>query len=854
MSWPLTGRERELRAVGDALDGGSAGGVVIAGPAGVGKTRLAVEGAELAAAQGCEVAWARATRSARAIPLGAFGALLPSDGDGVELLTRARQALADRAAGRRLVLCVDDGHLLDDASAALVHQLVAGREAFAIVGLRPDEPAPDALRALWKDELCARFDLAELTESDVVALLDAALGGPLDRASAHALWEATRGNALFLRELVRHGRARGLLAADRGVWRWRGPITAGARLGELVDQRIGNAGELLDLVALAAPLEVGLLGAEGLGALDALERGELVRRRADGRRRFVDVGHPLYAEAVRGRLTATRADGIRTRLADAVHARGARRGGDLLRVAVWRLEAGAAGDGELFSRAAEQALAAHDAALAERLARAADAPLALGRALAAQGRAAEAQAVFAGIAATDDRERTAVATAAARNLFWGLGRADDADAMLRAAEAAVAEAALRDRLAAQRVRLAAASGRPADALTAAEPLLDDATDDRARTTAAVGAVEALLSAGRSVEAVALADASLPAARRLRPELPQAEAVLLGTRALALRLAGRLAEATALSDEAYALALRRRSAPGTAVEGTSLALIWLARGRVRTALRLARESVALLRDADPPGMLAFALAALVASAAQAGEPETAHEALHELERTPLGHQAFAVEMELARAWGAACGGQLTRARALAESAAALAERRGQHAYAVRALHELCRVGGAAEAAPRLATLAGAVDGPFAPAAAAHAAALVARDGAALLAAAERLAALDALLIAAEAADAAAAAYRHAGRASSARRAAARAARWLGECEGARPPTLLAPAAAAELTPREREIALLASGGASSRQIAGSLVISVRTVDNHLQSAYRKLGIARREDLAGALSRD
>jgi DNA-binding CsgD family transcriptional regulator len=66
--------------------------------------------------------------------------------------------------------------------------------------------------------------------------------------------------------------------------------------------------------------------------------------------------------------------------------------------------------------------------------------------------------------------------------------------------------------------------------------------------------------------------------------------------------------------------------------------------------------------------------------------------------------------------------------------------------------------------------------------------------------------------------------------------------------------MAATATAELTPREREIALLAADGASSRQIAGRLVISVRTVDNHLQSAYRKLGVGRRQDLAGALGRD
>ena len=99
------------------------------------------------------------------------------------------------------------------------------------------------------------------------------------------------------------------------------------------------------------------------------------------------------------------------------------------------------------------------------------------------------------------------------------------------------------------------------------------------------------------------------------------------------------------------------------------------------------------------------------------------------------------------------------------------------------------------------------------------------------------------MAAEAADAAAAAHREAGRQASARAAAARAGLWLTECEGARPPTLFAAPRAAGLTPREREIALLAAAGSSSREIADRLVVSVRTVDNHLQNAYRKLGVTR-----------
>src|SRR3954454_18511897 len=280
VDWPLVARVRELKSVRSA--GG--GGVVITGEAGVGKTRLAREIAEAAVAP---VEWVRATRSAASMPLGAFAALLPAErGEGVELLARARHALAERAGGRRPVLCVDDGQLLDHASAALVHQLVAAGEAFAVVTLRRGDPAPDALRALWKDELCGWVELAELSRGDVEALLGAALGGPLDGPSVNGLWELTRGNVLFLRELVLYGAERGLLAEAGGIWRWRGEIAAGTRLAELVGARLyAVAGAPLEVVAVGAPLEVGLLDPGEAAALDALERRAIVERRTDGRRR-----------------------------------------------------------------------------------------------------------------------------------------------------------------------------------------------------------------------------------------------------------------------------------------------------------------------------------------------------------------------------------------------------------------------------------------------------------------------------------------------------------------------------------------------------------------------------------------
>ena len=59
------------------------------------------------------------------------------------------------------------------------------------------------------------------------------------------------------------------------------------------------------------------------------------------------------------------------------------------------------------------------------------------------------------------------------------------------------------------------------------------------------------------------------------------------------------------------------------------------------------------------------------------------------------------------------------------------------------------------------------------------------------------------------------------------------------------------APAVLSAREREIAELARRGMSSREIAGALFLSVRTVDSHLGRMYRKLGVSNRAELTKAL---
>jgi DNA-binding CsgD family transcriptional regulator len=59
------------------------------------------------------------------------------------------------------------------------------------------------------------------------------------------------------------------------------------------------------------------------------------------------------------------------------------------------------------------------------------------------------------------------------------------------------------------------------------------------------------------------------------------------------------------------------------------------------------------------------------------------------------------------------------------------------------------------------------------------------------------------------------------------------------------------ALATLTRKEQEVALMAARGMTKRDIADSLCVSVRTVGNHINHLYGKLGVSSREELRAVL---
>ncbi|HJQ45378.1 MAG TPA: AAA family ATPase, partial [Amycolatopsis sp.] len=380
--WPLVGREAELRDIVSAAVHKHRC-VVLAGPAGVGKTRLAVECLERCKRAGLAAVHVTATSAAAPLPFGALAPLLPAFDaevagrvdDKADLLRRFAVTMVERAAPRRLVVFVDDAHLLDGASATLVHQLAATKAAAVVATVRSAEPAPDPVVALWKDDLADRYEVTGLTPPAVGELLSAVLAGPVDPSAVAALVDRSRGNVLFLRELVVGALDGGALRNDGGIWRLVDQLVPSDRLTELVSARLAGLTPeelaLLELVAVGEPVGAGELTALGDPVIaERLERKRLLISQTAGLRLAVRFAHPLYGEVVRKQIPALRRRALARSLADAVEKTGARRREDLLRIATWRLDGGG-GRPEQMLAAAVAARWHYDFALAERLARAA---------------------------------------------------------------------------------------------------------------------------------------------------------------------------------------------------------------------------------------------------------------------------------------------------------------------------------------------------------------------------------------------------------------------------------------------------------------------------------------------------
>jgi DNA-binding CsgD family transcriptional regulator len=843
---------------------------VLAGPAGVGKTRLASEAASAAAGLGFATAQAVASRAVAAIPFGPFAPFLPhagpSPGDLLGLLRRAGDAILERAGpDRKLLLVVDDAQFLDEGSAALVHRLVQERACSVLASLRTPGPTPDPVTALWKDGLAERIDLSAWSEAETEAVLAAFLGGPVASGSVRRLWELSGGNALYLRELLIGAVGSGALRETGGIWALQEPLVAPGRLVELVAARLAGLPPatvaVIELLAVGEPLGVPLLEriADPAGLEDAEAQG-FVHVDRDGRRVVARLVHPVYGEALRQSLPRSRLRRISAALAAATTQTGARRREDLLRLGRWQLDSSGSGDPAVLSQAARRASDMFDMDLAARLARAAldlgggvDAGLVLGEAKFRSGHHAEAESVLSGVVplCRTDAELARIASARAHNFHNLLGDPAAAEAVLDEALAVVTEVTPRLALLGRLATIKVFEPDLERALAAAAPLLASEDDVMVSRGAYVSSI-ALALQGRSEDAVAVAYRGLESHLRASgiPQLPEAQLVgaVFGHAA-----GGRLARAEADAATGCQACLAAGDKEGLATHLFVSGLVLIEQGRLTRASSAFLDAASVNREIHDPAALRWCLAGLALSEAMSGHTDRAAAAGAERDELPVSPMRI-YESDLidrGRAWLSVANGELSRARRILADAADRAAGLRLRVAEAHVLHDIARLGQADAVAPRLAALAAVADGELLPALAAHAAALVRAEAVGLEAAGLAFEKLGARVLAAEAYLAAAAGYRAQGLARPVSAMTRRAAELAASCGDVRTPGLSSGVPGERLTRREREVAALAATGASSREIAAKLVLSVRTVDNHLQNVYSKLGVSSRDELVAVL---
>jgi DNA-binding CsgD family transcriptional regulator len=429
-----------------------------------------------------------------------------------------------------------------------------------------------------------------------------------------------------------------------------------------------------------------------------------------------------------------------------------------------------------------------------------------------------------------------------------MGRIDEGLRVAEKAEATIAEQLWRDEITARRSGVLVATRGPRAAATAAEPLLRRA-EGRALAWACLAASCSFGRLGRLEAALDAATKGHAAQLVLTRPLDWYPWMHIFFRGEALAYAGRLEDAEALATGQYEEGLAVGSTEMQAFFTWQLARVTVERGHVQTAARHAQESVTLFGQLGRPQVAQVGLVHLALALALGGRAEEATEALAAHDAIESPPPVF-TQMDLfqARAWTAVATGDLPRARLLLDEAVIQGESTGDLVGEAAALHTLARLGYSKEATSRLAALTSEIQGDLVQARAAHAHALVGGDAEHLLRVSSAFEAMGADLLAAEAAADAAVALRRAGETRGALTAGRRAGVLVGLCEGAVTPALQVIETRAQLTPAERRVALLAAGGHPNREIADQLSLSVRTVENHLQRVYEKLGVTGRAQLA------
>jgi DNA-binding CsgD family transcriptional regulator len=900
----LLERELELGAVEALLAdvrAGRGGRLLIEGPAGIGKSTLLAAVCLRAERAGLLCLRAAASEVARNVAFGVAADLLAAAShpdarhqtDATTSLEEGVRAILDLSEESGLLLAVDDVQWADAASVRWL-ELLASRAAssslaVAVTVRSGEEELEAALSDLLDDRGAVVVRPAPLSERAAAQLLDARVGRALDGELARVCHAETAGNPYLLRSLGDALRQFGLpTGADvapriqelgsrvltRGLMRRLDGLDRAARALVEAVAVVGDMGGPAELAEL-----VGLDPARAADAARRLAYMDLVSSATT-----VAPAHPLIAAAIRDQIGAERREQLLRMAAERLMA-----GGQVEQAAARLAELPPRGDGAVCERLAEAAdrAAARGApdVAAQLLRRALREPApaeqrgalqaALGRALLAFGDPAAADALQRALSDLPaGAERVDVAGLLAVALLYAR-RTEDAVAVLDAARAELtaAQEALDEELEARVLHLQSffpAMRGERERRLSRYGERRGASELAYRMRLAELATDSLTSARPAPETVALAERALAGGVLLSSSDRSAHMKAV----LALAYAGRPAAARSHLQDAMA---SDRAAGNRITLGFGLALHGEVR-RLEGNMAAAETDIRTGLELMPPRELGprFMVRGLIESLVEQGLPFAALDELRERELAgELPEIMPTPGLLLARGATHIAAGSvqlgiedLLRAGEIADrlglrdpisvpwrlAAAEALHSRGDHESA-RALTaeqlQLARQVGVAEAVGAALRVKGRLSNGAERVTVMREAVAALEHGFARFELARAEVDLGLALVSQDAPAARAALA--SGAAMAEQLGAGALARQATEQlidTGGRPRRASRRGAHA-LTPAERRVARLAAAGMTNRQVAETLVVTEKTVESHMASAFRKLGIRSRAELTHQL---
>lgn len=833
----LIGSDRDAATLAEKARGGAS--LVVAGPRGSGRSYLLRAVASELDRQGALAVELRTSCALSAVDFGAF------DASGHPGLRSLRENPATATVDG--VVVVDDVDSLDVESARALARGIAARRVTAVIGLRtararsidrPDDSATvrRTVLDLWLDGLARRIDLSELSDDDALDLIDLFSGAELLDSSTRAgiVWRAD-GSRTLLRQLVieaisaaRAGRdpldAVGVIARDsrlavalaRHVADFPRPdLECLAGIRRLPHLELAVATRLFDSESVAALVAGGLLHADA-SADRRLTANDLVAQEAH--RQLGDEHVEMLIETAGRRMLAEADEWWSSTVAIALSERWHRLGNDASdeRDYPAALRARVALDGA--REANDRGDSAHAAAHAARGLRAQDDP-----ALRLEAALALPHAAIDLVPPTDTSGAEAhrrIARSRAARLIGGVDEekpdaSTEADARV---DAFLAEAG----------RAAADMDWTRAAETAAQALGETAASPAARLRALVSAGSSETFRGRwhdaqkhfeSIERI-LDARQRPTGVTVRDRLAALMSMLA-----AHQIAG--ADGSAVRsrlEREVSTTVREGEAAELTIAGAASAIAFAGAGCPAESHRELTSALSREPSAVSPLDSVMIELGVADELATAGRTDEAREILGGLHTEPaplVVRSRLYVETTIL-----AAEGRLDEARQAARGTADLSAGRNAAALRIRDLFRLVALGEAVEGeVDELVQLAATTDLPLAVSAVRRAAARTSEE--------ESLP-VDELRLH----DLWSAPDKHASQSIASSPGAAH----------ARAPS----GAVEELTAREREIALLADGGLTNREIATKLFLSVRTVESHVYQARMKVGAASRRELGRLVS--